>query len=128
MRISDWSSDVCSSDLTAEDAVVSLDFDALDGGFLLPGEADPVWAGDIDRMFVSLVPPDYDLTEAALAAPVEGWAEMSAITCTGSGSVLAIGDRSEEHTSELQSLMRISYAVFCLKKKKKYTKNINTNQ
>src|SRR3546814_10336493 len=31
---------------------------------------------------------------------------------------LAIGERSEEHTSELQSLMRISYAVFCLKKKK----------
>src|SRR3546814_16595206 len=31
------------------------------------------------------------------------------------------GDRSEEHTSELQSLMRISYAVFCLKKKKKHT-------
>src|SRR3546814_3286747 len=35
------------------------------------------------------------------------------------------GGRSEEHTSELQSLMRISYAVFCLKKKKK--KNANTN-
>src|SRR3546814_9685607 len=34
------------------------------------------------------------------------------------------GDRSEEHTSELQSLMRISYAVFCLKKKKKKTYNI----
>src|SRR3546814_1419883 len=33
----------------------------------------------------------------------------------------AIGDRSEEHTSELQSLMRISYAVFCFKKKKKHT-------
>src|SRR3546814_6586225 len=33
------------------------------------------------------------------------------------------GDRSEEHTSELQSLMRISYAVFCLKKKKKKTRN-----
>src|SRR3546814_8916581 len=32
-------------------------------------------------------------------------------------------DRSEEHTSELQSLMRISYAVFCLKKKKQKTKN-----
>src|SRR3546814_6910066 len=32
-----------------------------------------------------------------------------------------VGDRSEEHTSELQSLMRISYAVFCLKKKTKYT-------
>src|SRR3546814_2054878 len=33
-------------------------------------------------------------------------------------------DRSEEHTSELQSLMRISYAVFCLKKKNKHTKII----
>jgi len=77
---------------SAEDAVVTLDFDALDGGFLLPGEADPVWAGDVDRMFVSLVPPDYDLTEGVLAAPAEGWAEMTAIACTGSGSVLAIGD------------------------------------
>src|SRR3546814_3413757 len=37
-------------------------------------------------------------------------------------------ERSEEHTSELQSLMRISYAVFCLKKKKKYTKDKNTNR
>src|SRR3546814_3431536 len=34
--------------------------------------------------------------------------------------VLELADRSEEHTSELQSLMRISYAVFCLKKKKKH--------
>src|SRR3546814_3025820 len=40
-----------------------------------------------------------------------------------SGSVPLVPDRSEEHTSELQSLMRISYAVFCLKKK---TDNINT--
>src|SRR3546814_7092235 len=39
-------------------------------------------------------------------------------------SVLIEGERSEEHTSELQSLMRISYAVFCLKKKKK-TNNIS---
>lgn len=77
---------------TAEDAVVSLDFDALEGGFLLPGEADPVWAGDIDRMFISLVPPTYDGGEGVLGAPVAGWAEMSAITCSGSGSVLAIGD------------------------------------
>src|SRR3546814_4113974 len=37
-------------------------------------------------------------------------------------------DRSEEHTSELQSLMRISYAVFCLKKKKKAQRNHHTNQ
>lgn len=77
---------------TAEDAIVTLDFDALDGGFLLPGEADPVWAGDIDRMFISLVPPDYDGGEGVLAAPVQGWAAMSEIVCSGSGSVLAIGD------------------------------------
>src|SRR3546814_6876107 len=40
------------------------------------------------------------------------------VTC---GGARASGSRSEEHTSELQSLMRISYAVFCLKKKKKTT-------
>src|SRR3546814_4703342 len=39
---------------------------------------------------------------------------------------VSVGDRSEEHTSELQSLMRISYAVFCLKKKKT-TKHYNNN-
>src|SRR3546814_7246417 len=37
------------------------------------------------------------------------------------GCRIIVADRSEEHTSELQSLMRISYAVFCLKKKKKHT-------
>ena len=77
---------------TGEDALVSLDFDALDGGFTLPGEADPVWAGDIDRMFISLVPPTYDGGDGVLAAPVAGWAEMRDIACSGSGSVLAIGD------------------------------------
>src|SRR3546814_2108659 len=40
----------------------------------------------------------------------------------------ANSSRSEEHTSELQSLMRISYAVFCLKKKTKQTNNNNTNR
>src|SRR3546814_1642413 len=39
------------------------------------------------------------------------------VGCNGLGGVLGGGVRSEEHTSELQSLMRISYAVFCLKKK-----------
>lgn len=74
------------------DARVRLDFDALAGGFLLPGEADPVWPADIDRMFVSLVPPGYDGTDAPLAAPVEAWVELSDIACEGSGSVLTIGD------------------------------------
>ena len=77
---------------TPEDATVTLDFSTLDGGFLLPGEADPVWAGDVDRMFVSLVAPGYDASDAALAAPVEGWAEVSDIACDGAGSVLDVGD------------------------------------
>lgn len=75
-----------------EDAVVSIDFAALDGGFLLPGEADPVFAGDVDRMFVSLVPQGYSGADAALAAPVEAWVEMTGIACEGPGAVLAIGD------------------------------------
>src|SRR3546814_10794664 len=41
-------------------------------------------------------------------------------TMRGRSIAYQVGSRSEEHTSELQSLMRISYAVFCLKKKNKY--------
>ncbi len=77
------------ADGAPEDAAISLDFGALAGGWA--GE-DPVWAGDVDRMFVSLVAPDYDSSDAALEAPAEGWAELSEIACDGSGSVLAIGD------------------------------------
>lgn len=76
---------------TPEDAIVSIDFASLDGGFLLPGEAVPVWAGDVDRMFVSLVPEGYSGADAALG-PVEAWAEVSGISCEGPGAVLAIGD------------------------------------
>ncbi len=75
-----------------DDAEVSLDFDALAGGFLLPGEADPVWAGDIDRMFISLVPPAYDGIDAPLPAPVVGQVRLTDMRCDGSGSVLAVGD------------------------------------
>jgi uncharacterized protein (TIGR02217 family) len=77
---------------TPEDAAVTLDFAALDGGFALPGERDPVWAGDVDRLFVSLVAPGYDRGTGALDAPAEGWAELSAIRVDGVGAVLAIGD------------------------------------
>ncbi|MET3713547.1 uncharacterized protein (TIGR02217 family) [Sphingomonas trueperi] len=75
------------------DAEVVLDFSKVAGGFLLPGEADPVWAGDIDRMFVSLVPPGYVAGDTtALAAASEGWVELTDIASDGPGSVLAIGD------------------------------------
>ncbi|BBD96824.1 TIGR02217 family protein [Sphingobium amiense] len=75
-----------------EDAVITLDFADLKGGYRLPEDADPVWAGDIDRMFLSLVPPGYDEGDTAFPAAVEGWAEMSAIRCDGAGSVIAVGD------------------------------------
>ena len=72
---------------TAEDAAVALDFDAVAGGW---SKDDPVWAGDVDRMFVSLVPPGFTGGDAPLAAPAEGWAELSGVACDGAGSVLAI--------------------------------------
>jgi uncharacterized protein (TIGR02217 family) len=74
------------------DAVVTIDFASVIGGYLLPGEADPVFAGDVDRMFVSLVPTGYSATDSALAAPAEAWVEISEIACEGPGAVLAIGD------------------------------------
>jgi len=75
-----------------DDAQIVLDFAALDGGFLLPGEADPVWAGDVDRMFISLVPPAYDAGTTVFASAAQGWAELTDMRCDGSGSVIDIGD------------------------------------
>jgi uncharacterized protein (TIGR02217 family) len=77
---------------TPEDAIITLDFDALTGGFQLPQNADPVFAGDIDRMFISLVPPGYTGVDQALPGGVEGNVILSQIRCDGSGSVLDLGD------------------------------------
>ena len=93
-----------------ENAHISLDFANLNGGFLLPEEADPVWAGDIDRMFVSLVPPGFDGGSAPLAAPAEGWVELTDMACDGLGAVLAIGDVVvPEHGLEIASGYDDSY-------------------
>ncbi|MEO7825532.1 MAG: DUF2460 domain-containing protein, partial [Allosphingosinicella sp.] len=73
----------------SEDALITLDFAALAGGW---ESGDPVWAGDVDRMFVSMVAPGYAHEASPLAAPAEGWAELSEIACDGAGSVLATGD------------------------------------
>src|SRR3546814_5831899 len=61
--------------------------------------------------------------DARPAASVE--AALSGLTVDPATEIVLIAGRSEEHTSELQSLMRISYAVFCLKKK--ITKDRTTN-
>ena len=73
------------------DAQVTLDFDALAGGFLLPDEADPVWAGDIDRLFISLVPAGHDGSDAPLPAVAHGEARLTTLALDGAGAVLAAG-------------------------------------
>ncbi len=77
---------------SSEDAIITLPFSALDGGFLLPGEADPVFAGDIDRLFISLVPPGYTGAAGSFASGVEGWTELSEIRCDGEGVMLNTGN------------------------------------
>src|SRR3546814_4723072 len=103
MRISDWSSDVCSSDLIVEVAVVPL--------------AEEVAGHAPAGLLVSL---DTDEAAEARAGGYRLLCEEAADRVRRN-AVMLVPDplpRSEEHTSELQSLMRISYAVFCLKKKK----------
>lgn len=78
---------------SATDAQITIPFSQLSGGYLLPAEADPVYPAAIERMFISLVAPGYVAASTVpLAAPVEGWAELSAIRCEGARAMLEIGD------------------------------------
>src|SRR3546814_3610977 len=101
MRISDWSSDVCSSDLLTADRLRArgIELDASVAYGRLEVSASYAYA-------------DSRMRASGVAAALDGL--RPAQTPRHQAST-----RSEEHTSELQSLMRISYAVFCLKKKKK---------
>lgn len=74
------------------DAQVVLPFSALVAGWTIEG-GEAVWPAAIDRMFISMVPPGYvPGGTAALAAPLDGWVELSAIRCDGERAMLAIGD------------------------------------
>src|SRR3546814_7615911 len=99
MRISDWSSDVCSSDLyrTLQPEIdrISQDLD----GRAARGNSSRAVSGRV--------------------APARRRRANAAWLGSAAGTLSPHDFRSEEHTSELQSLMRISYAVFCLKKKNK---------
>src|SRR3546814_4863303 len=102
MRISDWSSDVCSSDLLAAAGVGRVG--VIDRAPVVLGEhahARQLVDAGVDGGIVVISFLALELFRAERHVVVE---------------VEVV--RSEEHTSELQSLMRISYAVFCLKKKK----------
>ena len=77
---------------TPTDAQISIEFSKLEGGFLLPGEADPVHPDDIDRLFISIIPPEYDGQGARYTSPKIGWVEISQLKTDGGGAVLTIGD------------------------------------
>src|SRR3546814_4565849 len=123
MRMSDWSSDVCSSDLFGIGVRAGDGADDVEG---VVDVGDPVAQRLVHRVLerpgacldrddfsaeqfhaehIGLLPRDVDRAHEDGAGQAE---QRRDGRC---------GDRSEEHTSELQSLMRISYAVFCLKKK-----------
>src|SRR3546814_8849424 len=105
MRISDWSSDVCSSDLPAV---------ALAGAAARPLQRAVSWHPPaslrLQRSGRHLRPGDRPLHPLRPR-------ELGRLLVAALERPRALSGRSEEHTSELQSLMRISYAVFCLKKK-----------
>src|SRR3546814_3404543 len=115
MRISDWSSDVCSSDL-AKDAILGQRRETVvaDRDDLVAHRI----AGDMLLEFVphgitlDIMIGDRDRIDARRHHPVD--AVKHGIQFVQHARPPG---RSEEHTSELQPLMRISYAVFCLKKK-----------
>src|SRR3546814_4571002 len=105
MRISDWSSDVCSSDL--------ISLHRQDAASLI----DTVLPTIPKRSLVYLDPPYYLKGKGLYEHHYEH--DDHAGIAKKVRKIKKSWIRSEEHTSELQSLMRISYAVFCLKKKKK---------
>src|SRR3546814_9379388 len=126
MRISDWSSDVCSSDLVLTGAGISAE-----SGVPTFRDSDGLWEGhNVEDVATpeayehrpSFVQKFYDERRAFLSK-VEPNAAHVAL-----GRLSELIGRSEEHTSELQSLMRISYAVFCLKKKTITLKTIYNTQ
>src|SRR3546814_5909936 len=109
MRISDWSSDVCSSDLPCDGLPIHDRGLAYGDGLFETIRVAGGQARLVERHLQRL----QDGCER-LAIPVDANLLRNELMrfCR------ALGQRSEEHTSELQSLMRISYAVFCLKQKK----------
>src|SRR3546814_1742681 len=123
MRISDWSSDVCSSDLPYGSTYPGLtpNLQALAGDTMVVdnyyNHTAATYRGLQGQMTSGF--PRYGGSEGGKGwmegNNADGYATRSYSSLSG---VLDKAGRSEEHTSELQSLMRTSYAVFCLKKKK----------
>src|SRR3546814_4454549 len=103
MRISDWSSDVCSSDLHAADIASAIG----------PGRA----VVELGSGSSTKTPLLLDAIDPAAYVPVDISGDFLRDSAEGLAARFPGLARSEEHTSELQSLMRISYDVFCVKQK-----------
>src|SRR3546814_10846050 len=108
MRISDWSSDVCSSDLCPVRPIHPFDRP--------PGCCDVIQIWGVT--LACGVSARFRLRDGMIWIALRATSQRPPVLTYG---------RSEEHTSELQSLMRISYAVFCLKKKKIVTNKYENN-
>src|SRR3546814_2889910 len=130
MRISDWSSDVCSSDLNQ--AVVNAVVPGVGvTQFIQNNGSTRVWGAEFEVIAVpwegmeitsslSLMDGKYkkgSFSEVQVVNGQEVTVDLSDLPLIQLPKTQFSVGRSEEHTSELQSLMRISYAVFCLKKK-----------
>src|SRR3546814_7543626 len=113
MRISDWSSDVCSSDLNDELAAIRRAVRTLCADF--PGE---YWR-DLDRKAEYPTAFVKSLTEAGFLAALDpeayGGSGLNLAAAAVIMEAIQASGRTEEPTSELQSLMRTSYAVYRLK-------------
>src|SRR3546814_3717588 len=126
MRISDWSSDVCSSDLPATPVeVLGLNGTPLAGDDFTVVENEGRAREIAEYRQRSRREKEFAATgrgtlEQMMSRIKEGEASELPVVVKSDvhGSMEAIVSRSEEHTSELQSLMRISYAVVCLNTKK----------
>src|SRR3546814_8226801 len=118
MRISDWSSDVCSSDLTIRPGTTHEALAQLKLAF----RSDEMCARFPEIQWGVTAGNASQITDGAAALLLVSERAAKRLGLRPRARFVGfdvIADRSEEHTSELQSLMRISYAVFCLKKKKK---------
>src|SRR3546814_4449993 len=115
MRISDWSSDVCSSDLARALAAIQCPQRLRQGSTTDLRHPRVVrQPGLRHRERQSDRTPRQHRGAQNMVSAIKRTCGIAAL-----GLLTLASTRSEEHTSELQSLMRISYAVFCLKKKKK---------
>src|SRR3546814_2547507 len=125
MRMSDWSSDVCSSDLVLAHHAAQLAGQFVEAGFLcgvLEFQRRGV-RGNLGRRVVDRRQAESEHQHACNGHRADGADHLPSSSRSSTGT-----SRSEEHTSELQSLMRISYAVFCLKKKKNQNSSKKQNR